>query len=148
MRMRWRIVLQVVGLLLFAGESYRSWQCSRGRCTPKRYFHWSAFRLDSDPLNRHPLPPTPRKKGLNGFAVKWDIPVEPGWAARSLVLTAVPAFLLGYGVVTKALATVGISEVASFMVSMPLLILAWYYSVGWLLDRSRLKRRAKHEPDF
>jgi len=125
--MRWRIVLPVVGLLLFADESYHSRRAPRKSeaWTPIRYFHWSAFRLDSDPLNRHPLLPTPRRNGPKGFAVEWNIPVEPGWVARSLVLTALPAFLVGYGVVTKALAMVGISEVASFMVSMPLLILAW-----------------------
>jgi hypothetical protein len=47
----------------------------------------------------------------------------------------VAAFLVGVGIV-HGLARVGISEVTSFMVSMPLLIFAWFYFVGWLLDRS------------
>jgi len=34
----------------------------------------------------------------------------------------------------------GISQVSSFMFSMPVLILAWYYLIGWLLDRWISKR--------
>lgn len=56
--------------------------------------------------------------------------------ARVLGLSALPAFLVG-GVVTNSLARLGVSEVSSFMVSMPILIFTWYYFVGCLLDRWR-----------
>jgi len=35
---------------------------------------------------------------------------------------------------------IGISEVLSFMLLMPVLILVWYYFIGWLLDRWSYKR--------
>jgi high-affinity Fe2+/Pb2+ permease len=65
--------------------------------------------------------------------------VEPGWFAKSLMLSAFPAFVLG-AVVVHGLGRLGISEVSSFMVLMPLLISAWFYFVGWLVDRWRFKR--------
>jgi hypothetical protein len=65
--------------------------------------------------------------------------VEPGWFAKSLMLSAFPAFVFGAAVV-HGLGRLGISEVSSFMVLMPLLIFAWFYFVGWLVDRSRFKR--------
>jgi hypothetical protein len=60
-------------------------------------------------------------------------------AGEMLGAYALPAFLVGTGVV-HGLARLGVSEVISFMVSMPLLIFAWFYLVGWLVDR-RLRRR-------
>jgi hypothetical protein len=63
-----------------------------------------------------------------------EVWVEPGWLARFLMLSALPAFLVGLGIV-HGLSRVGVSQVSSFMISMPLLILAWFYFVGWLLDR-------------
>jgi hypothetical protein len=55
------------------------------------------------------------------------------------MLSALPAFLAGLGIV-HGLARVGVSEVTSFMSSMPLLILAWLYFIGWLFDRWSRKR--------
>lgn len=70
-----------------------------------------------------------------------DVWVDPGWLARCHVLSALPAFVVGVGIV-RGLGRLGVSEVISFMISMPLLIFAWFYFVGWLLDRWRQKRRA------
>jgi len=55
------------------------------------------------------------------------------------MLSALPAFVVGTAVV-RALAHLGVSEVWSFMIVMPLLILAWFYFVGWLTDRWVHKR--------
>ena len=61
------------------------------------------------------------------------------------MLSALPAFVVGTAVV-RGLAGLGVSEVWSFMIVMPLLILAWFYFVGWLTDRwvhKRSQRRAQ-----
>jgi hypothetical protein len=72
-----------------------------------------------------------------------DVWVDPGWVPRALVLSAFPAFLLG-GLIVSTLGHVGVSEVITFMVSTPVLIIARYYVVGWLVARSgnRVKTRA------
>jgi hypothetical protein len=142
MRMRWRLALPVFGLILFGGVTRNSFHLNREiQRTPNRYFWWSSTRLDSDPLNRHSL----TTESCNDSAEKcldWTpvfIWVEPGWFAKSLMLSAFPAFVLG-AVVVHGLGRLGISEVSSFMVLMPLLISAWFYFVGWLVDRWRFKR--------
>ncbi|HWZ83958.1 MAG TPA: hypothetical protein VNW47_15105 [Terriglobales bacterium] len=45
-----------------------------------------------------------------------------------------PAFLLGLFIVDD-LAFWGVSGVTTFMVSMPILIVAWFSLAGWLIDR-------------
>jgi hypothetical protein len=55
------------------------------------------------------------------------------------MLFALPAFAIGL-FITFGLGKFGISEVLSFMISMPLLVSTWFYFVGWLIDRWRLKR--------
>jgi hypothetical protein len=55
-------------------------------------------------------------------------------AAKFLMLSALPAFVFGTAVV-RGLASLGVSEVWSFAIVMPLLISAWFYFVGWLIDR-------------
>jgi hypothetical protein len=132
--MRWRLILPTMGLLLFAMQtyvSYREWQI---QTSPGRYFWWSSFRLDSDPLNRHPRP-------IDSSNSSWDLVakvVDPGLLAISFVLSGLPAFLLSKLIVT-ALSRFGISQVLSFMIFTPILLGAWYYFLGWLLDRWRRK---------
>jgi hypothetical protein len=46
---------------------------------------------------------------------------------------ALPAFVLGMRIV-KGLASLSVSEVATFAVAMPLLIFFWLYFVGMCLD--------------
>jgi hypothetical protein len=65
--------------------------------------------------------------------------VEPGLLAEALMLSALPAFVVAAFVVAR-LGRFGVSEFSSFMVTMPLLICAWYWVVGWLIDRWRFKR--------
>jgi len=68
--------------------------------------------------------------------------VDPGWIERALTLTALPAFLLTI-VVVHGLAHLEISELLTFLFTMPLLTVAWFYTLGWLLDRW-LHKRALH----
>jgi hypothetical protein len=56
------------------------------------------------------------------------------------MLSAFPAFVVG-GLAVGGLGRLGISEFSTFMLLMPVLIVAWYYFVGWLLDRWLGKRR-------
>ena len=109
----------------------------------ERYFWWSAFRLDSDPLDRHSSSRTSSPCTGNtencGSLEPLGTWVDPGWLAQCFVLSALPAFLTTK-VIVHGLARLGVSEITSFFVSMPLLTLAWFYSVGWALDRWHSKR--------
>jgi hypothetical protein len=140
--MRWRPILCFWGLILFGTLIYGSIRVNRDMRHNhySRYFWWGAVRLDSDPLNRHSRvePCEWKQEGDCG----WDpgyIWVTPGLIQRALVLSALPAFLAAIAVV-RVLARLGISELVSFMFTMPVLILAWFYTVGWLLDRWRYRR--------
>jgi hypothetical protein len=52
--------------------------------------------------------------------------VHPGLLERVLVVTALPAFFVGILMVVS-LGSIGISQVSSFMVSIPLLIVVWVF---------------------
>jgi hypothetical protein len=109
---------------------------------PSRYFWWSSIRLDSDLLSKHPMVPTTTCQDENKDCSTWDpvyIWVDPGWAEKTLVVSAFPAFVVGAAIV-GGLARLGMSEVSTFPVSVPVLIFAWFYFVGWLVDRWRYKR--------
>ena len=139
MRMRWRLVLPVIGLVLFAGVTYDSLTLNRAvQRNSGQDFRWSFIRLNSDPLYQRYQTPC---DGTEGCVISWDSTwVEPGRLALLLVLSALPALVAGV-VVFRGLGQLGISEVASFFVSMPILISAWYYFIGWLVDRWRNRRR-------
>lgn len=68
--------------------------------------------------------------------------IDPGPLPRLLVLSALPAFVVG-AVVVESLGRLGINEVISFMILMPLLICGWFYFLGWFIDRWRYKRSLK-----
>jgi hypothetical protein len=55
------------------------------------------------------------------------------------MVSALPAFLVGVAIV-RGLGHLGVNEVWSFFTSMPLLIFAWYYFIGWLIDRLKSRR--------
>jgi len=59
--------------------------------------------------------------------------------AKCFVLTTLPAWLASVAIVYR-LARLGVSELTSFFVSMPLLTLVWFYFVGWSFDRWQSKR--------
>ena len=142
MRMRWRPILCLWGLLLFGLLTYASVQGNREMRHGRhgRYFWWGSVRLDSDPLDKHPTL-EPCTQGQEGDCA-WDpmyIWVDPGLLEKALVISALPAFLVG-AVFVRGMARLGVSELASFMSTMPALMLGWFYLVGWLLDRWQHKR--------
>jgi hypothetical protein len=82
--------------------------------------------------------------------------VDSSLVARALMVTAFAAFILS-ALVIGGLGRLGISEVYSFMISTPLLIAPWFYSIGWLIDlralpwtagRGRYTRLGIVEPSF
>jgi hypothetical protein len=142
MRMLWRPTLCLWGLILFGLLTYASIQGNREMRHGRhgRYFWWGSVRLDSDPLDKHSKlePCTQRPDG----DCAWDplyIWVEPGLLETALVLSALPAVFLARTIVF-GLARLGVNELTSFMSAMPVLILGWFYGVGWLLDRWQHKR--------
>jgi len=66
--------------------------------------------------------------------------VEPGWLVNYLMYSALPAFVCGMAIVS-VLWRLGINEIWSFLISMPILIFAWFYFVSWLVDRWIFQRR-------
>src|SRR6266478_1381750 len=145
MQRRWRMVLPIIGIILFSAVSYHSLRANQEiQRAPSRYFWWSEIRLDSDPANKRNWGATPCESGKEN-CVSWDLRnrwVDPGLLEQFLMLSALPAFVVG-GFAVSGLGRMGISQVSSFMVLMPVLIFAWYYFVGWLLDRWTSKRRTK-----
>lgn len=143
---RWRIILPLLALVLFtmgtAGALYENRHIFHFR----RYFYWSSIRLDSDPLNRqHKLdaavPCTEDAKDCSSWdpEVVW---VTPGPVARLLMLAGWPAFFLGKQT-ANSLGGLGVSQVWSFIMSMPVFIWAWFYSLGALIDRWRDLKSAR-----
>ena len=53
---------------------------------------------------------------------------------------ALPAFAISV-LIVSGLGHLGINEIWSFLISLPLLIFAWLYFVGRLIDRWILQRR-------
>ena len=143
MRKRWSIILPVAGLALFTVVSYRSALVNRElQRSPNRYFWWSALLLDSDPLDQNPKPAALCQYEASHCA-NWEVPGKsgaPGWLDRVLVFSSLPAFLAGCAVVF-AFGRMGIDEVLSFMVVMPMLLFTWFHLAGRLIDRLRHKRR-------
>ena len=136
------MILPVIGLILFGGVSYDSLRMNRdGRHVRGRYFWWSSVRLDSDPLNRHPRAPEPCPNDAEN-CISFDprfIWIDPGWLTKSLILSGFPAFVVAHFLM-RGFGLLGVSQITTFMTSMPLLIFGWYYFVGWLVDRWRDKR--------
>lgn len=144
MQRRWTFILPIAGLLLFALGTYGSVRFNRlNRAYAGKYFYWSSIRLDSDPANRRNDAPSPciaqspEKPCWESLSI-W---VDPGWLAKTFIISALPAFLIGRPIV-HAFAIFGISEVITFMILMPVLIFAWYYFVAWVFSRllSRWRR--------
>jgi hypothetical protein len=125
MKKRWKWILPIFGLILFSAESVTSIRLNRQYRTPSKYFYWSFFLLDSDPLNRSIKGPNP--------APHWGIWIDHGYLTKALMFGTLPAFVLGIRIV-KGFASLGVSEVASFAVAMPLLIFFWPHFVGTCLD--------------
>jgi hypothetical protein len=138
-----RLILPFIGLFLFAAETYHSVHPNQAfHRAPSKYFWWSSIPLDSDPLNRHPQVAAPCKEGVENcdrwvYRAVW---VDPALTTRALTASALPAFAIGL-LITSGLRHLAINEVWSFMISMPVLIFAWFYFVSWLIDRWIFQRR-------
>lgn len=139
MRLRWKAVLPTFGLLLFAGITYQSVQTNQQEeRLSSRYFWWSFVRLDSDPLGKHGKTATKCENAKENCA-QWDVTlvdrwVNPALATKVLTATAFPAFAAG-GMIVGALSRLGVSEVWSFFVTLPLFIFGWFFFLGWVVDR-------------
>jgi hypothetical protein len=139
MRLRLSVILPILGLVLFAAVSYRSMAVNHHEQeAPRKYYSWSTLRLDSDPLNKNPA---------FGFDTPPNKKIAPGWLDRVLVLSALPAFLVDTAVVV-GLSKLGIDEVLTFMVSTPVLLFAWYYFCGWLIERWIFRRKRSRNIEF
>jgi hypothetical protein len=142
MRKRWQLILPAVGLVLFGGVTYQSMKGRQYEKAHGQYFWWASIRLDTHHVDRDPETAAPCKAG-EGDCVRWDpVVVEryPGWSTAALMLSALPAFLIGIPLV-RALGHLGVNELWAFMLMMPLLVAAWYYAVGWVVDH-RIDRRS------
>lgn len=140
MRMRWRPILCFWGLILFGLLTYGSMRANGmlQKLHYDRYFWWGSLRLDSDPLNKRP-PSKPCVENEHCAEDTLYIRVTGGFIEEALILSALPAFLLSI-LAVRGLSHLGISELLSFMFTMPLLTVAWFYAVGWLIDRRQYRR--------
>ena len=141
------MILPLIGLIAFAGVTYKSARMNyEASQASHRYFWWSSIRLDSDPLNRNLRAAEPCGKNSLENCAAWDLNsiwVDPGWLVMAFSVSALPAFVVGM-IIVHVLRLLGISEILSFMIAMPLLIFAWYYFIGWMIDR-RMKKRTGGE---
>jgi|HubBroStandDraft_4_1064222.scaffolds.fasta_scaffold120281_2 hypothetical protein len=142
MRKLWRLFLPVIGLSLFGAVTYRSYESQRTvtkdwQTTPRKYLWWSMIELDSNPSDK--LDPHHEARQENSYMLSM-MEITSGLLDKILVFSALPAFIVGLFVVVVLGNLLGISQVSSFMALMPVLIFAWYYFVGWLLERWIRKR--------
>ena len=150
MRVRLKIALPLIGLFIFGTATYHSLHTQRELDrTPGKYFWWSSIRLDSDPANKRGKNTNARKDVQDNFGT-WELRdrwVYPSLVERFLMASALPAFIIA-ALTVSGLATLGVSEVSSFMLVMPVLIFAWYCFIGWLLDGwiHRWSRRSTPAP--
>jgi hypothetical protein len=141
MRRRWQLILPTIGLMLFGGVTYESLERRQHEKAHGQYFWWASIRLDTHRVNREPNTVAPCKIG-EGDCVVWDVaslPRSPGLLGAILIMTAFPAFVIGMPIV-RLLGSLGISEVPTFMIVMPVLIAGWYYALAWLDARWRSRR--------
>jgi len=150
MRRFWRLVLPIVGILLFSLVSWHSFKVSGEihQHFPNKYFYWSAIRLDTDPANRRNWDVGKcRDNDENCWELR-DTWVDPSFFDIFVLLTAFPVFVLGR-LIVGFLGTMGINQLTSFMLLMPELLVIWFYFVGRMLDGwiQRRSKRSVSSPD-
>ena len=77
--------------------------------------------------------------------MSWDpefIWVEPGPLQTVFLWTALPAFVVTAGVLHVA-DKFAINQVPVFLALLPVSVAAWFYMIGWLIDRWRFRRRLR-----
>jgi hypothetical protein len=140
MRKRWRYVLPIIGLMCFTAITMGSLRRRAETKYPSdRIFYWSSIRLDRAP-NTLEVPKS-SECGKDETCVGWDryqFYVDPGPLVKALMVFGFPAFLVGIPIV-RLFGHLGIDELVVFMIVMPLSIWAWFYLMGLVLDRRRLR---------
>jgi hypothetical protein len=146
MRKQWRLILPAVGLMLFGIVTYQSVERRQHEKASGQYFWWASIRLDTHSVNRH-LDAKPCMEAESD-CVTWDVaslPRSTGLLGAMLIITAFPAFFIGVPVV-RGLGRLGISEVGTFMIVMPVLIAGWCNVLAWLDNRWRIRRSSPTHP--
>jgi hypothetical protein len=144
------LILPFIGLLVFAGQSFQSFRQQQNALKRgNTCFCWSNTPLDEKPFDtRYEVFGRSNLTScgyLRELEAQTDLGCgQPSLPARLLMLTELPAFLMSLGIV-KSLAKLGVSEVMSFIVTMPPLIFAWYYFLSWMV--ARLTRR-REDPEL
>jgi hypothetical protein len=142
MRKLFRVALPTAAVIAFGAISYGSYHnAQQHHQLQARYFVWSTLRLDSDPLGkRYPSPCANLNTGESCFV--WEdlaIYRHPSNAERVFVLLDFPAMIVGM-FVSFMLGRIGVNEIWTFMISIPLLTAAWCFLVGRILDRRIFQR--------
>jgi hypothetical protein len=144
MRNGCRHILPIIGLILFAAVTFNSVSVNgRVHHHPSKYFYWSGLQLDTDPLDKNRQLERPCQEGEEtANCTGWDLLGmwhDPGWLAKASLFSGLPAFVLSF-VILMGLGQLGVSQLVSFMVLMPPLLFAWYYFLGWMIDRAINRR--------
>jgi hypothetical protein len=102
------------------------------------------MRLDSDPLQRrYPSPCTQSKDPCVDWGdIETDSMLHPTPFERLFVISTLPAFPLS-SFLAFGLGNLGVSQVTTFMLSMPLATCTWLYIVGWLIDRKGFRQATR-----
>jgi hypothetical protein len=145
MKRRWSIILPLCGLLLFGTITFASHLRHQTKYQGRIYY-WAGYPLDPDPLHIDPpKAPVPCPQGQE--CVAWD-PISiwstPGPLMNLLIFTGLPGLLVG-ALIVSLLSRMGVNEIWSFFVCMPVTLSAWYYLIGWLLDRRRWQKQLKKQ---
>lgn len=133
MRILWQLILPGLALVIFGAVSLRYFQINRQFGPPQnRYFFWGGLLLDSAP----PAQWRPKLAQVCDGPNVWS---DPSFLTRGLVLTGFPAFVVGMPLIHLA-GHFGVSELSSFFVLTPILLLGWFYLIGRIVDRLVRKR--------
>jgi hypothetical protein len=152
MKRRWSIILPVVGLAAFASITEQAYRIDATTRLPLRYVYWSGMRLDRQPQ----LPPPPYLTCSEGapcafnYLTRRFIRNDSDWGheyrtplyPELLGWSAFPVFLLS-GLLISGLGRLGVSHVWTFFIVMPPALSAWYYFLGWTIDRRRYRRQLR-----
>jgi hypothetical protein len=142
------LILPLTGLLLFAVGTFSSFRFNADLTARnqsyKKYFYWSSIRLDRDPLNRNPIAVrqcSPEDSDCRDWE-QISVWVDPGWLAKVLMVSALPAFFIGR-TLAVLLGRAGVSQLTTFIISVTVLMFIWYYFLGWIVHRlfARLRTR-------
>ena len=148
MRKRRLLILPIIGLLLFVGESWHSYKIHSEMMRPNSCVWWANVPLDSSPLEKYSGFWRGQLTECEFEAHQFIDRAGPPWVTGLLELTAAPAFIAAIGI-SHGFGKIGVSEVTPFMVSAPPLIFAWYYFVAWACGRAlnRWRWRSVSQPD-